>query len=409
MLFALCTVLYTLSCYNTPAMNLLPGILIGLFLALVIFLFLRNKYSSKEVAKQIEHDLQQMFPQMLNNASQQLIMMADQKLGAQSQDIKTDLLNKKTIIEETVKRLHDELEKSNKRIENAEQQRIGSFSQLKNELENQRKLTEQLSVTAEGLKKVLSHNQIRGQFGEQVAEDLLKMCGFVSGVDYLYNKSLKESDTRPDFTVLLPDGVKINIDVKFPYSNLQKMAETEDPGAKQEYRKVFENDIKAKIRQVTTREYINPQDNTVDFVILFIPNEIIFSYIYENLQHVWAEGMKQKVIFAGPFNFTATLRLIRQSYANFTIQKGIYSIISQIRIFEEEFIKYNEEFEKIGDRISSLSDQYDSVSRTRTKKLLSTVEKITKNETENAVLSAQTPLLAVPPADKNLTVDRIKI
>lgn len=355
------------------------GLILGVICTFIIIKLISRK-ETEDLGNKLENKLLEIFPRILKDANQQLITMADQKLGAEKQDIKTDLINKKSAIEDTVKRLLLELEKSNKRMEEVDRERVGSFRELKSEIENNRKITEQLSVTADNLRRVLSNNQLRGQFGEQVAEDLLKMCGFVNGVDYLYNKSLKESESRPDFTVLLPDGVKINIDVKFPYSNLQKMIEVEEKGAKSEYLKAFERDVRDKIKQVTSRNYINTEDHTVDFVILFIPNEMIFSYIYDKMHDVWMEGMKQKVIFAGPFNFTAILRLIRQSYANFFIQKDIHKIITHIRTFQEEFKKYNIEFEKIGDKIDSLSTQYSIVDRTRTKRLLSTVEKITGGE-----------------------------
>lgn len=377
-------------------MELLLGLIAGVIVSLVLFAFLKRNSSSDEIAKQLEGKFHEMFPRLLQNANQQLITMADQKLKAEKQEITSDLQNKKTAIEDTVKRLLQEVEKSNKRIEDAEKDRVGSFKELKVEIENSRRITEQLSATAEGLKKVLSNNQLRGQFGEHVAEDLLRMCGFVSGIDYLYNKTLKDSESRPDFTILLPDGVKINVDVKFPYANLQKMTETEDKAAKQEYLRAFERDIKEKIKQVTSRNYINPQDNTVDFVLLFIPNEMIFSYMYDKMHDVWNEGMKQKVIFAGPFNFTAILRLIRQSYANFKIQKDIHAIIGHIRSFEEEFVKYNEEFEKIGDKISSLSEQYERVNITRTKKLVGTVDRIRLEETESLTVplkDASSPII----------------
>ena len=367
--------------YNVSIM--LPYIVLGLILGVICTFIITKLISRKEtedLGNKLENKLLEIFPRILKDANQQLITMADQKLGAEKQDIKTDLVNKKTAIEDTIKRLLLELEKSNKRMEEVDRERVGSFRELKSEIENNRKMTEQLSVTADNLRRVLSNNQLRGQFGEQVAEDLLKMCGFVNGVDYLYNKSLKESESRPDFTVLLPDGVKINIDVKFPYSNLQKMIEVEEKSAKSEYLKAFERDVRDKIKQVTSRNYINTEDHTVDFVILFIPNEMIFSYIYDKMHDVWMEGMKQKVIFAGPFNFTAILRLIRQSYANFFIQKDIHKIITHVRTFQEEFKKYNIEFEKIGDKIDSLSTQYSIVDRTRTKRLLSTVEKITGGE-----------------------------
>ena len=374
-------------------MELYIGLFLGLILSLIVIYFSRRKNNTDELASQLEIKLHEMFPKILQNANQQLITMADQKLIAEKQEITSDLQNKKTAIEDIIKRLHEELEKSNKRIENSERDRIGSFKELKTEIEHNRKMTEQLSVTADGLKKVLSNNQLRGQFGEQVAEDLLRMCGFVSGIDYLYNKTLKESDSRPDFTVLLPDGVKINIDVKFPYNNLQKMTETEDKSIKQDYLKAFERDVRDKIKQVTSRSYINPEENTVDFVILFIPNEMIFSFLYDKMPEIWADGMRQKVIFAGPFNFTAILRLVRQSYANFKIQKDIRKIIGYIHSFEEEFSKYNEEFEKIGDRISSLSEQYERVNSTRTKKLVSTVDKIKLEDSESVVKTLQEPLV----------------
>lgn len=358
-------------------MQLLLGILLGIGLtAGALFLF-KDKLLSF-----LEQKLNEVFPNVLKNANEQLITMADEKLGA-----------KKDAIEELIKQVKDNLKDTHQKLETAERERVGSFSALKQELEGNRKIIEQLSVTTEGLKRVLSNNQLRGQFGEQVAEELLKMAGFVNGTDYVKNKAQDSTSTRPDFCIFLPDRVKINVDVKFPYSNLQKMTETEDQGSKKEYLKLFEKDIKDKIKQLTTRDYINPADNTVDFVIMFIPNEMIFSFVYEKMNDIWTEAMRQKVVMAGPFNFTATLRLIRQSYSNFKYQKNIHKTITLIKLFEEEFRKYNEEFEKIGDRINSLSEQYDKVSSTRTNQLIRTVDKIRIEEGNTTLIPDSTPLL----------------
>ncbi len=367
---------------------LILGILIGVGIAFVG----KDKFFSTDSNKKIEQKLNEIVPGALSKAVDELIKVANEKLKAENQDIKTDLTNKKTAIEDLIKQVQDEIKLSNKKVEDSEKERVGSFKALQQALEGHKIITEQLSATTEGLRKVLSNNQLRGHFGEQVAEDLLQMSGFVNDVDYFKNKRLDESSTRPDFTVLLPDGMKINIDAKFPYSNLQKMTETEDKSTKKEYVKAFETDIKEKIKQVTTRNYINPAENTVDFVIMFIPNEMIFSFIYDQMNNVWSEGMKQKVILAGPFNFTAVLRLIRQSYSNFKYQKNIHKIITFIKIFEEEFNKYNEEFEKIGTRITSLSEQYDKVNSTRTKQLLRTVDKIKLEDADSNLISANSLL-----------------
>lgn len=182
--------------------------------------------------------------------------------------------------------------------------------------------------------------------------------------------------------------MRINVDAKFPFNNLVRSIETESVGEKKEHMKAFERDVREKIKQVSTRNYINPEDNTVDFVILFIPNEMIFSYIYDKMHSVWSDAQRQKVVFAGPFSFTAILRLVRQSYDNFRYQKNVQKIITQIKNFEVEFQKYNEEFEKIGLRIGSLTEQYDKVNSTRTKQLMRTVDKIRLEES-----SSQAPLL----------------
>jgi len=375
-------------------MNLLPiliGILIGAIAVLILNYLLKGgifgqKTDSAEILKQ---KINEVFPEVLKNATEQLITMADQKLDAKKQVIDTDVASKKTAIEELIKNLKDELKNRDDKLSDAEKARISSFSELKTELENQRRISEQLTVTTDNLKKVLSNNQLRGQFGEQVADDLLKMSGFVNGVDYNANKGQEGSGNRPDFTVFLPDGVKINIDAKFPYANLQKYIETEDKEAQKNYLKSFEADIKDKIKQVSTRDYINPEDNTVDFVILFIPNEMIFSFIYEKMNSVWAEAMQKKVVFVGPFSFSATLRLIRQSYANFKIQKNVNKIVTLIKEFEKEYEKYNEEFVLIGDRIASLSKQYDKVDSTRTRALTKTIEKIKLEEPESLPLLSE--------------------
>ncbi len=360
--------------------NILIGVIIGLAVAYVLFRFLNKKSSSDDLSILLDQKL----PDAIKSAGEHLVLLTKQNLEADKKDIS----NTKKTIEDAIRRLQDDLKQNIKQRGDEQKETVGSFRALKQELETHKKVTETLAMTADGLKRVLSNNQLRGQFGEQVAEDLLKMTGFVKGVDYETNKKQKDSETRPDFTIFLPDGVKINIDAKFPFSNLVRSIETESPSEKKEYMRAFERDVRDKIKQVSTRNYINPEDNTVDFVILFIPNEMIFSYIYDKMNDVWHNAMKQKVVFAGPFSLTAILRLVRQSYDNFKYQKNVQKIITQIKNFDVEFQKYNEEFEKIGVRIGSLTEQYDRVNTTRTKQLMRSVDKIRLEES-----TTQTPLL----------------
>jgi len=328
-------------------------LLVLIFVAVLYFIYLQKTSKPNEID--------------LSKAIDTLVKQSNDKLNDKNLQIQTDLSNKKDAIEKMVKQIQDQLT-------TVEKERFSSFKDLSSAIENNVKLTKELSDTTEGLKRVLSNNQQRGAFGEKVAEDLLKMSGFVIGTDYTRQETTGEA--RPDFTLYLPDKTKINIDSKFPYANIVKMSEATVSEQKTQYKKLFEADIKKKINDVTSRNYINPEDNTVDFVILFIPNEMIFSFIYESFPDVWQDALNRKVVMTGPFSFTAILRMVKQAYENFRFQKNVQGIITQIKIFGTEFEKYNEEFTKIGDRIDSLHKQYDEVNNTRSKKLQKVVDKI---------------------------------
>lgn len=284
--------------------------------------------------------------------------------------------HKKDGIEKLVEKIHNELLENQKKLEHAEKERIDKFSALKAVLDEYKIITGGLKESTDNLKNILSNNQLRGKYGEEVAENLLKSVGFVRGQNYVANESQDTAATRPDFTIFLPDGTKVNVDAKFPLSALIKYQESEDKQEKERYLREFTADVKQKIKQVTTRDYINPEEKTVDFVILFVPNEMIFSFIYDRLNEVWDEAMKKKVIMAGPFSFTAILRMIFQSYKNFKYQENLYDIIKLIKVFEQEYEKFNTALDTLGTRIQSAANQYDVVSITRTKKLSGVVEKI---------------------------------
>lgn len=299
--------------------------------------------------------------------SEQLLNLAKEKLGTEREITKTDLDGKKDAIKTLVDEIRIQLKETDRALRQSDRERIDSFSALKKELETHKQLAGELRGSTEELKNVLSNNQMRGQFGERVAEDLLKMAGFVINQDYFVQATFE--DGRPDFTIVLPDKTKVNIDVKFPYQNLQKFTEAKDPEEKKRHMNQFQRDVREKIKQIATRGYINPDDNTVDFAVAFIPNEMIFSFIYERSNDIWEEAMSKKVILAGPYSFVALLRLIKQAHSNFQMQSNIHGIIQLVQKFRQEYDKFSVELDTLGTRLDSASKQYQHVSSTRARQL----------------------------------------
>ncbi len=364
------------------------GVALGAIIAIVILKMSKKGSDSKEQLEKILPEIENRFNKLSQEAlkinseqfSRQFQELAKEKLDRSTEKVNSDLEGKKNVIMGLVEEIRKDIGKNQDYLKKSDDERIANFSSLKKELETYKQVTGDLKNSTDDLKRLLSNNQMRGRFGEQVAENLLKMSGFTIGTDYTYNKEQEKTDTRPDFTIYMPDRTKINVDAKFPYSALVKYTECEDKDEKAQYLKLFESDVRQKIKQVTTRDYINPEEHTVDFVILFIPNEMIFSFIYDKFNETWEDAMRKKVIMAGPFSFTAILRMVKQSYSNFRYQENLHHIIGLIEKFDIEFENYNKEFDNLGKSITSVAKKYEEVSGVRTRKLTKIVDQIRTEE-----------------------------
>jgi DNA recombination protein RmuC len=101
---------------------------------------------------------------------------------------------------------------------------------------------------------------------------------------------------------------------------------------------------------------------------------MIFSYIYDKLPNIWQDAMSQKVVLAGPFSFTAILRMVKQAYENFRVQENVYQIVNHVKTLEQEFGKFTSEFEMVGKKIGELQNKYDYVNTTRVYQMRKSME-----------------------------------
>lgn len=307
--------------------------------------------------------------------------------------IKLMLENNKQTIDRIVYELREQLKESRREIGDLKGQNMA----IKEQLTHTTRATEALSLSTEGLKNLLTNNRLRGAWGEQVAEDLLIGAGFVEKVNYI--KQTTTADGRPDFTILLPDGSKLNVDAKFPFDDLIAYQEAKTETDKKRSMDNFASAVKDKVKQITSKDYINPEDQTLDFVIMFIPNEMIFSFIYEKLPKINEYANERKVILAGPFGFTAVLRLVLQAYKNFRYERGLQEILGLIAKFQEEYGKFGDSMEKLGRQIEGAQKVFLEVEGLRSRQLTKVVDKIGEHSS-NHDLSNTEPVALEPPKER---------
>ena len=100
------------------------------------------------------------------------------------------------------------------------------FGQVDRSLQVHAEITQLLSSTTNSLREALASSNARGQWGERMAEDVLRLAGFHEGVNYLKRTAVVGEGTGiPDFTFLLPKGHVLFMDVKFPMAAYLKYLE----------------------------------------------------------------------------------------------------------------------------------------------------------------------------------------
>lgn len=338
--------------------------------------------------------------QEIKTSQEQFLQLAGKQFEAEQNKATTELETRRQAVESIVKSLKDELERYQKLIHEFEQDRATKYGTLENELKNASQATVKLQETTSHLNNILGNVKLRGQWGERMAEDIIQYAGLIEGINYIKQKKLDTVSTKPDYTFLLPDEHKINMDVKFPLDNYTNMVNAEDDTQKEIFEKEFAKNVKDRIKEIQGRDYINPAENTLDFVLLFIPNEQVYGLIQEKMPGLLDVALNQKVVLCSPFTLYAMLSVIRQAYENFRYEKDIKKIIVLIEQFVKSYDRFKERFEGIGSSIEKLERQYADVKGKSFKQIDTKIRKIDDyKKGKNINFDMQEELIEVIPDD----------
>lgn len=251
------------------------------------------------------------------------------------------------------------------------------FSTLKELIEKHMEATKDLSITTNEIKNIFSNNPLRGRLGETKAEELLEAAGLLKNIHYVIQEQ-QANNRRPDITLLLPKKGKLNVDVKSPYQEYEKLVKAESEDLKRQYELNFKKHLKDRLRGVDN--YICQEENTLNFVIVYIPNEMIFSYIYNELYDIWKGALKDRIYICGPLSFIAVASIIRQSYDNFRYTKDLSKILTHIKLFEKEIDKSDDQLNMLGKKIDQVSSEYNTFATTRRRQMKKVIDQIKSEE-----------------------------
>jgi len=326
--------------------------------------------------KQNQDELKSSFGDLSNEAliqnQKQFLELASSEFSKLVEKYGTQLDSKKELIDSTLKDMKENLKSLS-----------DNTVALKSQMEESKTSVGELTNTTNQLRQILSSSQARGQWGEKMVKDILDFIGLVEGLNYSQQEQVTDGKNRPDFTFFLPDEKSINMDVKFPLAHYEKYIAAESDSERNEEKKLFLSDVRNRIKEVSKRGYIDPKGGTVDYVLLFIPNESIYAFLNQEDHELIDFSLQQKILLCSPITLYAILSLIRQAVSNFAMEQRAGEMQELVGVFRKQWTNFIDKIDAMGKTLNSLGNHFEDLSGPRRRALEKPMEKIEELELGN--------------------------
>jgi DNA recombination protein RmuC len=293
---------------------------------------------------------------------------------AERQRTVSELAAKKDVIDARLDQVHlemrAELAKLNEMVTTLGRTSAENFGQVTNSLHAHAEIASTLADSTRALREALSNPQARGQWGERMAEDVLRLAGFQENVNYRKQAQVEGGTGRPDFTFPMPKGHALYMDVKFPMASYLRYLEVNSNAEREVHLKRFLSDVRLRVKELAKRDYAGESEQlSIDYVLLFIPNEQLTGFIHEHDPALLDDAMNQKVVLCSPLTLFAFLGVIRQAFDNFMIEQTSDEILKLLGSFGTQWRKYADQVDTVKKRFDQLDRAFEQLTGPRRRML----------------------------------------
>ena len=319
------------------------------------------------------------------------------KLGSQqvSKDSAEQLGSRADTINQTLTSIKNAMDK---KIEDLDKELREFRENNKSQFDSVEVAVGALARTTGNLNQVLSSSQKRGQWGERMAEDMLRAAGLIEGINFR-KQTKNEEGKKPDYELMMPPNRVLIMDVKFPYDQYLAHINAESDAIRSHAKSEFVSAVKLHVDTLAKRDYIsNSAEEALDYVLMFVPNESISGFVHEADPTLIDYALSQKIVLCSPLTLYAFLVVIRQATDSFHTELTAASIMQQINKFNLEWDKYSATVEKVKKSFETLQSDIDSIGidGTRFKKLKVPVKDIEKMRKKQGIGEYEQPDVEPP-------------
>ena len=165
------------------------------------------------------------------------------------------------------------------------------------------------------------------------------------------------------------------MDVKFPIDNYLRWLDAETAADRSRLVKAFRSDVRNRVKELSTRQYVDPE-TTVDYVLLFVPNESVYGFLHEHDPKLIDHTLGQRVVLCSPTTLFAVLAVIRQAVDNFLVERRSDEILSALTGLREQWTRWEEPMSKMGRGLESARKAFEDLSGPRTRQFERQLEKL---------------------------------
>jgi DNA recombination protein RmuC len=289
-------------------------------------------------------------------------------------------------IEQVERRVRDELARVGDLVAQLGRHHAASIRGVEATLAAHAETTAALATTTQSLREALASPKARGQWGERMAEDVLRLAGFVEHVNYEKQTAVAGSRALPDYTFPLPKGHVLYMDVKFPLAAYLRYLDAGTDAERSAHRDAFLRDVRLRVRELAGRDYAHQGARpSVDYVLLFLPNETLSGFIHEHDPGLVDDALGQKVVLCSPLTLFAMLGVIRQAFDNFMVEQTSEEILGVLGAFEQQWDKFAGALETVGRRLDSAQKAYDDLAGTRKRALERPLARLSSLRTDRGI------------------------
>ncbi|MFU8848211.1 MAG: DNA recombination protein RmuC [Opitutales bacterium] len=343
-----------------------------------------------------------------NNAD--FLNLAKMTLEKYQEGAKSDLEKRQETIHKTVEPVNEALRLFNQRIEKIEERRTSTDASLRQQLQHLAESQVQLSKTTGSLVQALRAPQVRGQWGEMQLRRTVEMAGMVNYCDFIEQASRETGEghrQRPDMLIKLPNGRQVVVDSKVPLAAYLDALEAKDAEVQTERMQAHARQLRDHIKGLSQKAYWNQFENTPEFVVLFVPNETIFSAALEQDPQLLELGVANKVILATPTTLIALLKAIAYGWQQEAIAREAKQIAVLGRDLYERIGVVTSHFAKLGKSLDQSVGHYNKAISSVESRLLVTARKFEALDSSNAdALPEVSAIEKVPTLPKAETYER---